>query len=80
MSGKYFFPNSAIKFGLWQISAEDLLSKLRNLSSLLCQTFVSVAEPLLSVTEFWVRFGNGEQRFGNRDKKFGKEEKKGSAI
>ena len=71
---KIFFPNSVFYFGLQQIDAEDLLSKLPNLSSL----FVFIAEPVLSVTKLWVRFGNGEQRFGNRE--FGTEEKRGLAI
>ena len=60
------------------------LLEVPEVSSLLCKT---VAEPSLSATKLWVRFGNGEQRlgngeqrFGNRDKKFGTEEKTGSAI
>ena len=76
-NGQLRLTNFAFYFGLRQISAKDLLN---------CRTFllffikpllsVSTAEPLLSITQLWVRFGNGEQRFGQRDNKFGRKEKK----
>ena len=87
MSGKYFFPILHFILGCGKFPPKICSLNCRTFLLFCAKLFVSVAEPLLSVTELQVRFGNGEQRFGNgeqrfgnRDKKFGTEEKKGSGL
>ena len=48
---KISFLHFAFYFGLWQISAENLLSKLPNLSSLLCKTFTLCYQTLGQVPQ-----------------------------